>query len=42
MNDAVLGEVRDGSAKQCDNAIYITIGTGIVGAFELVRVVNGD
>ena len=29
VNAAILGEVRFGNAKDCDNAIYITIGTGI-------------
>lgn len=29
VNAAMLGEVRFGSAKDCNNAIYITIGTGI-------------
>lgn len=29
VNGAILGEVRLGAARGCDNAIYITIGTGI-------------
>ena len=34
VNGAVLGEVRFGAAKGCENALYITIGTGVgVGAF---------
>lgn len=34
VNGAVLGEVRFGAAKGCENALYITIGTGVgVGAY---------
>lgn len=29
MNAAVLGEVTWGAAKDCDTAIYITVGTGV-------------
>ncbi len=29
VNAAVLGEVYEGAARECDNAIYITIGTGV-------------
>ena len=29
VNAAVLGEVYKGAARGCDNAIYITIGTGV-------------
>lgn len=29
VNAAVLGEVYKGAARECDNAIYITIGTGV-------------
>ena len=29
VNGAVLGEVRFGAAKGCENALYITIGTGV-------------
>lgn len=38
VNGAILGEVKYGSAKDCESAIYITIGTGIgVGVY-----VNGS
>lgn len=31
VNAAILGEVTWGAAKGCENAIYITVGTGIGG-----------
>lgn len=42
VNAAILGEVRYGAAKDCSNAIYITIGTGIgVGAYINGGLVHG-
>ena len=41
-NGAVLGEVRFGAAKECENALYITIGTGVgVGAYINGRLLHG-
>ena len=42
VNGAVLGEVRFGAAKGCENALYITIGTGVgVGAYINGRLLHG-
>lgn len=42
VNAAILGEVEFGAAKECDNAIYITIGTGIgVGVYCNNALVHG-
>lgn len=42
VNAAVLAEVKYGAAKGCDNAIYITIGTGIgVGVYCNGKLVHG-
>lgn len=42
VNGAVLGEVKLGAAKNCDNAIYITVGTGVgVGVYCNGRLVHG-
>ena len=42
VNGAVLGEVLWGAAKDCDTAIYITIGTGIgVGVYCNGALVHG-
>lgn len=42
VNGAILGEVTWGAAKGCDNAIYITIGTGVgVGVYCNGGLVHG-
>lgn len=42
VNGAVLGEVRFGAAKGCENALYITIGTGVgVGAYINGKLLHG-
>lgn len=42
VNGAVLGEVVWGAAKGCENAIYITIGTGVgVGVYANGKLMHG-
>lgn len=42
VNAAILGEVRFGSARNCENAIYITVGTGIgVGVYVKGGLLHG-
>ena len=42
VNGAVLGEVRFGAAKGCENALYMTIGTGVgVGAYINGKLLHG-
>ncbi|MFV0467257.1 MAG: ROK family protein [Lachnospiraceae bacterium] len=42
VNGAILGEVAWGAAQGCENAIYITIGTGVgIGAYINGKLVHG-
>lgn len=42
VNGAVLGEVRFGAARNCENALYITIGTGVgVGVYSNGKLLHG-
>lgn len=42
VNGAMLGEVKLGAARGCENALYITVGTGIgVGVYANGKLVHG-